>query len=822
MTAAVPTSDAPRRSGAARRAVLRWSWRLFKREWRQQLLVLVLVVVAVAGTVFGLGFATNATPKPTTTITLPGTDTMLDADVAAITNAFGGGEVIHHQRIALPGSLVTLDVRAQDSAGRHPTVRLVSGRYPTTAAEVALTRRAAALLALSVGGTWTGATSRHVVGIVENPQNLDDKFALVAPGQADPPANVTILVPGTPEHVGPVRVPSGLPIGVDGVSGADKSAVAVTVLAFATLGLLFVALVAVAGFAVVAQRHLRALGMLGSLGATDRHTRLVLLGDGMAVGVTGAAVGLAVGLAAWLLFAPHLETLSGHRINRFDLPWWALVVATVLAVVASAGAAWWPGRALARMSILEALSGRPPRPRPARTFAAAGVALAAVGALLMVLANHANHKSPILVVLGVTTTTVGVVLLAPFAITLAAKLSGRLPVAPRVALRDLGRYQARAGAALGAVVLALTIATTTAVASAYQNTSDGPTSANLPADELVVHLSPDVGGPVPAVTTDSMRVARQQVDSVAASLGAHEVLALDLAVDRNNADQPAIRGTGEPGQIPAALLAVSHDEHGTGVKFVQELYVATPEVLARLDVRSDQLDPTADVVMSRAALDAIRSHIGTGAITLGANPRLTITPKIQTLALPAYTSEPTALITSHGLDALGLATAPAGWLLRAPQPLTDAQIATARSTAAAAGLAIETRDANRDRGRVGNDATAIGILFALGVLAVTVGLIRAESAHELRTLTATGAASRTRRSLTAVTAGTLGLLGAVLGVAAAYLSLAAWYHARLGPLGHPPVVNLLTIGLGLPALACLGGFLLAGREPAAIARRPLE
>ena len=33
---------------AARRAVVRWAWRLFRREWRQQFLVLALLAVAVA------------------------------------------------------------------------------------------------------------------------------------------------------------------------------------------------------------------------------------------------------------------------------------------------------------------------------------------------------------------------------------------------------------------------------------------------------------------------------------------------------------------------------------------------------------------------------------------------------------------------------------------------------------------------------------------------------------------------------------------------------------------------------------------------------
>ena len=66
MTAAVTTRPArpdraPARGGApARRAIVRWAWRLFRREWRRQALVLTLLVVAVAATIVGLGVASNA------------------------------------------------------------------------------------------------------------------------------------------------------------------------------------------------------------------------------------------------------------------------------------------------------------------------------------------------------------------------------------------------------------------------------------------------------------------------------------------------------------------------------------------------------------------------------------------------------------------------------------------------------------------------------------------------------------------------------------------------------------------------------------------
>ena len=65
-------------------------------------------------------------------------------------------------------------------------------------------------------------------------------------------------------------------------------------------------------------------------------------------------------------------------------------------------------------------------------------------------------------------------------------------------------------------------------------------------------------------------------------------------------------------------------------------------------------------------------------------------------------------------------------------------------------------------------------MLALGILAMSVGLIRSETASDLRTLTATGASSRTRRTLTAATAGALGLAGAVLGTAAAYVAAIAY------------------------------------------------
>jgi putative ABC transport system permease protein len=112
--------------------------------------------------------------------------------------------------------------------------------------------------------------------------------------------------------------------------------------------------------------------------------------------------------------------------------------------------------------------------------------------------------------------------------------------------------------------------------------------------------------------------------------------------------------------------------------------------------------------------------------------------------------------------------------------------------------------------------------LALGVLAMTVGLIRSETASDLRTLAATGASRTTRRTITASTAGALAALGGLLGTAGAYAALLAWNRQNLHPLTSVPWFDLVLLVVGLPLVAACAGWLLAGREPAAIGRQPLD
>ena len=310
----------------ARRAVIRWSWRMFRREWRQQVLVLALIVVALAATVLGAAVSVNNPPPAHAGFgtaqdmaTFQDGGSQLASQIAALQHRFGRVDVIENQAIAIPGSIDTYDLRAQNPHGPfgQPMLSLVSGHYPAGPGQVAVTDGVAAAFNLKIGDQWRqGGQTRLVTGIVQNPQSLLDEFALVAPGQVSAPSQVTVLfdAPGlAPGKIGPeVQTPAS-------VAATNPLNPETITLGLATVGMLLIALMAVGGFTVLAQRRLRSLGMLGALGATDRNIRLVVRANGVLVGVFGALAGAILGLAGWFAYRPHLESTSHHLIGTFAL-----------------------------------------------------------------------------------------------------------------------------------------------------------------------------------------------------------------------------------------------------------------------------------------------------------------------------------------------------------------------------------------------------------------------------------------------------------------------------------------------------------------------
>jgi putative ABC transport system permease protein len=419
-------------------------------------------------------------------------------------------------------------------------------------------------------------------------------------------------------------------------------------------------------------------------------------------------------------------------------------------------------------------------------------------------------------------TILGTLLLGPLAIRTFSGVAGRLSIAPRLALRDLARYQARSGAALAAVTLALGIAATIVVIASAEQAKEAAEPPNLSDRQIRVYMSP------PGVPGDPAIEAVAHLKRLAA-----RVSRLAGVVDRATATP--LRKAFHPDET--ALVVADTRVRPTidlarrvGDRFWRpesQLYVATPAVLRYLGSDPAAVDPGSDFLADRSVPTDELVIPPTG----GREEDLAVTnvQRVDTgrrlfgnpWGVWAADQRPT-FITPDGLRRRGWKQVPAGWLVESSRPLTRDQIAAARALAADAGLTIEVRREPTSRARAMALATAAGALLALGILALTIGLIRSESARDLRTLTATGATSRIRRTLTATTAGALALLGAVLGVAGAYVVLTATYHDDLGYLSDVPVLYLALAVIGVPLAATAAGWLLAGREPPAIARTVIE
>ena len=303
------TPSQRRDAGAPGRRALGVS-RLFRRDWRQHLLILSLLTVAIAAAV---GFSvrrvqrrsgSRASPSSATPTTGSGSTTPIrrrcSRSSTRRTAWFGEIDAIGHRPVPLPGTVKQIDYRSQQPDGPFgkPLLRLRAGRYPVADDEVAVTNSVAEDVGTSIGSTIDlDGVSRNVVGIVENPSKLGDDFVLLPPSALAASKYVTMLVDASEGRVNDFRPPGDTGRILSGRGDLPEDVLAaVLILVVSTLVLVLVALIATSSFMVIAQRRLPQLGMMSAIGATEKHLRLTMLATGAVTGVVAAVVGTVVGL----------------------------------------------------------------------------------------------------------------------------------------------------------------------------------------------------------------------------------------------------------------------------------------------------------------------------------------------------------------------------------------------------------------------------------------------------------------------------------------------------------------------------------------------
>jgi putative ABC transport system permease protein len=582
----------------ARRAMIRWAWRLFKREWRQQLLILLLVIVAVAAVVVGAAVAVN-TPPPANAgygtaddlATYTSTGTASSPPISICTRwtprsprsstASARSRSSRTRPSTCPRQHPDLPTSVPGPARplRRPMLQLLSGHYPTGPNQIALTPGLASELNLrwATPGPRRQDRRRHRA----EPPEPARRVRAGSAGTGDAPDHDRRPLRRTGRGPGPNRVQR-----LDaGLAHQQPDQPDTIVLALATVGMLLIALVSVGGFTVLAQRRLRAIGMLESMGATDRNVRLVLEANGVIVGAVGAVVGFGLGLVAWLAYRPHNEQSAHHLIPMFALPWTVIVVAMVLAVVATFFAAGHPARAMTRVPVVSALAGRPAPPRQIHRSFVPGVIALVIGFVFFSLSGAAGNGSGVIwLIPGFVALIAGIILVSPFFLALLARVGRKAPIAVRLALRDLSRYRARSGSALSAISVGVLIAVVIcAVAVArYSNVYDyvGP---NLASNELAVWSPNGQNGNSPNPSAPTPQASRRRRP---ASTPSHPLSAPPDVVELDN---------------PASSVGLQNPS-ASGRQWDGQIYVATPALLRAYGINPSSIPSDVDVLSSRPGL----------------------------------------------------------------------------------------------------------------------------------------------------------------------------------------------------------------------------
>jgi len=809
----------------ARRAIWRWSWRVLRKEWRDQIAIAVLVAGSVALCVVGAMSAFHvAQPEESldsgVQLFLNGDQQLIDA--FATDDNFGA---LKRASIAVQGSAQVVAVRTFDPANPilSPLLELTDGQLPIGEGQTALTRGLSEQLAKPIGSTVElDGLSLDVVGLVENPTDLNDHFLFVD-DNATPPVEfgTTYLTDWSVDAI-ERAVPRALNVGISEAT-PTRSVVVLLANIGITLGMMLVGLLASASFGVLAQRRMRQFGMLSAIGANQRQIRGAAAFNGFVLGVCSAGAGAALGVAAAFLIVPQLEAAAGHRMN-FTVPLSIVATAVVVAVAACTVAAWIPARSISRQSIVEVLAARRPRSRPNHSLSGFGVALTVAG--FVWLARSATSQSLGGAIGSISLIVVGVLLLTPAAIAFVGRAVASASLPMRIAGRDLARFQTRSASALGAIVIALAVPLGVGVTTASLDARTSTAAPNLDSTTAILWAS--------GVDRTSGELA-MAFDSPDAEVAVEQALALDptlkvaridvpvdveATIEQNDAGIRVRRARGVVSPIDCDSKATGSVESysrvdGRDLCFRNhQTWLLTPDLAAMWGIEvSGTSDPASVVRLAgeyRLAQPDLFDDDGSAVRRIDTSVG----------GIPDFESLPFAVISP---ELMGPAFEPmtVGWLLQSPQPLEPAFLADLRESIQGGAELEALTEPPGGRTNLRIVFALAGLVVGLTILGATVILVRGEGADGTRILAVLGAAPSVRRSVASYTAGLLALAGAVLSIPLGYIGLVV-ARASEGDLPFAiPWSTILILVVGFPVLAAGTSGLFTRSQPVGLGRSPV-
>ena len=766
---------------------------------------------------------------------------------------------------------------------------LTSGRWPVAADEVLITPSGAARgLATSnqVSVSYAGDPAPTTLTVVGTGTAVHDGWrdADLVVGTAGAPESTRwsyLVLTGEPVNlerahdwarqgldVTSALVSADPPPGPAGYGRSSESRLLTLLLAAAVV--VETALLAGPAFAVsaVRQRHSLALAATQGAGAADMRRAVTAYGLVLAVlaAVGGAVLGGAAG-AAWVLWRVRQPL---PQVVLLDLPWSWVAALAGIAVLAGGVAAWWPARGLTRLDTMTVLRGQVASRRVGRGWPTVGAVLAGAGALLLVWAAVGTgsagdvagaDRSVVLILAAAGLMGLGLLLLLPALLALAARLTRGAPVALRLATRDSLRQRSRAVPAMAAIVAATAVmagmATVQMSTVANQERHYEPRLPTGTAEVWVQGATEERRAAVTAVIKDTVPGAVvYPVENVAAGPG--------WQVHGEFIEEAPLRAVIPPGCGTTYTLQWEEGGEECWLDLDATHLVLPLELLERTGQLDDQAREalgsgsllvtggyqwtppdglsTLSVLTGVARADETGERSVLGRAEVAEVPVLALEPE-QMSALAVPRAAPATMMTPETAQALG-------WLgeqsyLIVAHPDRDLTAADERALTAgfegAVGDGLGTRVEQGFVQGAGSARFMVVLLGAFSLLAlcavvISTALTVTEGQRDSATLAAVGGTRRTRRMLAAahswVLAGLgcgVGLgLGVAVGAAAGWVSSRADRYGTGGYMvgdGTPlpglvavPWVPLLLVLVLLPVVAAAIGWVSVRRAPALVRR----
>jgi putative ABC transport system permease protein len=514
----------------------------------------------------------------------------------------------------------------------------------------------------------------------------------------------------------------------------------------------------------------------------------------------------------------------------------------VIAVLTGLLAALVPAVIAARQQVVDALAGRRSATRTRRRWPALGAAMVALGTATAGLGAWRVSTNAVLA--GLVLGQLGLVLCTPALVGLVARLGSRLPLTPRIALRDAARNRSAAAPAISAVMAAVAGSVAAGVVTLALDDRFTTTHVENVPGTAVVSLWGDSGDPVDRAALERAARATLPVAGIyeqRAPLCPEEpgdcrtlvvqvppeatcpywelsqVEPLSPEQQRDAARDPRCEGGGGP---PVAFNVTVDDGSGLAALVAAdpgERAEAARALAGGGAVVTDRRFLAEDGTVTIGFLDAEDQ-----AYRLAEDGRVTVPGHVIDADLPRDGAIiPPAVVERTGrepqLSNLLVTTT------RMPTGAEEEAFATVMADLGTSGWLDRGPSSERADARLILLAVAAG-LVALGAAGIATGLAAADRRPDLATLGAVGASPRLRRSLSLSQSGVIAGLGTGLGLAAGLGGAVAVLvglnqrYADTWPAPDPypitvPWLNLAVL-LAVPLVAMLGaGLLTRSRLP---------